>query len=127
MDGGFLRTFGGGAFEMKICTSDESATNTVDNNGGDTFIMKCCQTGRLNTAVNNWERGQHNFFVGRQLGACQNFELDTGNFTSVTIQHSGSDGAKIDWIKLRGSNMKKNIMNCPVSWYFCSFSLLLKY
>ena len=90
-----------------LCTSDELKTNTA---------MKCCHTGHLNTEVNNWERGQHNFFVGRQLGACQNFELDTGNFTSVTIQHSGSDGAKIDWIKLRGSNMKKNIMNCPVNF-----------
>ena len=99
MDGGFLNTFGGGDFEMTICSL----------NGN------CCNTGNLNTEVNNWERGQQNFFVGRQLGNCENFDLVAGSDKlSITIQHSGSDGGKIDWIKLRGSDMKRNVVHCPV-------------
>ena len=83
MDGGFLETIGGGDFEMKICTSNEQVTSDRlgHNGGGDTYTMDCCHTGNLNTAVDNWERGQHNFFIGRQLGACEDFRqalfLDT--------------------------------------------------
>ena len=35
--------------------------------------MNCCSTGVLNTEVDNWERGHHDFFVGRQLGQCEDF------------------------------------------------------
>ena len=100
--------------------------------------MNCCSTGVLNTEVDNWERGHHDFFVGRQLGQCEDFRycnhslakpylffkskpsffaqtnkryneifrLEPGHFTSVTLQHAGRDGCKIDWVKLRGSKMQ---------------------
>ncbi len=32
------------------------------------FLAQCCQTkDRLNTADNNWEKGETNYFVGHQL------------------------------------------------------------
>jgi len=116
MDGGLFGSFGGGDFEMKICRSNEAVSQENLRQGGDVkFTMDCCHTGNLNTAVNNWERGQQNFFVGRQLGNCEYFRLNPEFFTSVTIQHSGTDGGKIEWIKLRGSDMKKDVMFCPVA------------
>ena len=43
---------------------------------------QCCQTGNLNSNDNNWEKGEINYFVGHQLGACQNFPLDSkGKFS----------------------------------------------
>ena len=39
--------------------------------------MNCCSTGVLNTEVDNWERGHHDFFVGRQLGQCEDFRYYT--------------------------------------------------
>lgn len=84
MDGGFLRNqfWGGGRFNFEICRG---------------FV--CCQTGNLNTDDDNWEVGEVNFFVGHQIGNCENFELDSRNL-NLTVKHNGNDGGKIKFVDL---------------------------
>ena len=48
-----------------------------------------CQTGILNTDEDNWEVGETNFFVGRQIRNCSGFDLSNENLT-LTVQHSGT-------------------------------------
>ena len=62
MDGGFLgnKNWGGGRFSFKFC-----------------FQNNCCGTGILKTEDDNWEKGEINYFVGYQIGACENFPLDS--------------------------------------------------
>ena len=75
MDGGVFRKkdWGGGRFSLKFCFQE------TEN--------QCCETGTLNTDDDNWEQGEVNYFVGYQLGACQNFPLD---------KKSKSKGTKMD-------------------------------
>jgi len=94
MDGGH---FSYGEFYMKICSGQNY----------------CCTTGKLNTEDNNWERGEQNFFIGRQLGGCESHLLSS-NGTDVTIQHRGSDAGKIEWIRLRGSVRGEPQLLCRV-------------
>ena len=63
MDGGFWgnSNWGGGRFSFKFCFQAEN---------------RCCDTGHLKTDDDNWEQGQVNYFVGFQLGSCENFTLD---------------------------------------------------
>ena len=64
MDGGVFRKkdWGGGRFSLKFCFPE------IEN--------QCCETGTLNTDDDNWEQGEVNYFVGYQIGNCQNFPLD---------------------------------------------------
>ena len=106
MDGGMLgkRVFGyGGDFDMTICSPSIGEK------------QMCCETGELNTNDNNWELGETNFFVGHQLNKCEDFEISPMNDLSVRIQHQGSDGGKIDHIKLRGSLRNRNELICKVN------------
>ena len=65
MDGGIFgcRSWCGGSFSLKLCFPKNR--------------NQCCQTGNLNSNDDNWEKGEINYFVGHQLGACQNFPLDS--------------------------------------------------
>ena len=48
---------------------------------------RCCETGKLKTEDNNWEKGQVNYFVGFQMGDCQDFNLDgKGNMYPFRLQ-----------------------------------------
>ena len=62
VDGGFLgnKNLGGGRFSFKFC-----------------FGKRCCDTCCLKTDDDNWEKGEINYFVGYQIGACENFPLDS--------------------------------------------------
>ena len=63
MDQPSIRFFGlsnGGSYSLIICSG-----------------MECCTTGILDTKDNNWELGQVDWFVGRQIGSCSQFYLDT--------------------------------------------------
>ena len=54
---------------------------------------RCCETGKLKTEDNNWEKGQVNYFVGFQMGDCADFNLDgKGN---ITFDFRGSNYEKI--------------------------------
>ena len=79
MDGGFLgnKNWGGGRFSFTFKNSDEQE----------------CQTGVLKTDTDNWEVGETNFFVGRQIGGCSGFDLSNGNLT-LRVQHSGMNTIK---------------------------------
>jgi hypothetical protein len=93
MNGGSGR--GGGAFKVQISQGSFS-----------------CQSDRLNTKDNNWEIGEINYFVGRQLGGCEDFTLDETavNDVELTLKHRGSNGGKIDQIMLWDSmrNLETN-------------------
>ena len=61
MDSGssFVELFsGGGRFSLEICQN-----------------TRCCDTGTLNTEDDNWELGQVDWFVGKQIGRCNKFEV----------------------------------------------------
>ena len=60
MDGGLwgIKAFGGGRFQFEICQQQE-----------------CCQTKNLNTEDDNWEKYEVNYFVGKQLKGCENFNV----------------------------------------------------
>ena len=75
MDGGFMRNknWGGGRFSFTFKNPDGQE----------------CQTGILNTDEDNWEVGETNFFVGRQIGGCNGFDLSNENLT-LRVQHSGT-------------------------------------
>ena len=106
MDGGMLgkRVFGyGGDFDMTICSSSDGENE------------ECCKTGELNTSDDNWELGETNYFIGHQLNKCEDFDISTSAAVSVKIQHQGSDGGKIDHIKLRGALRNKNELLCEVN------------
>ena len=62
VDGGFLgnKNLGGGRFNFIFC-----------------FGKSCCDTCCLKTDDDNWEKGEINYFVGYQIGACENFPLDS--------------------------------------------------
>ena len=88
MDGGYwgVQAFGGGKFAMEI-SQDEN-----------------CKTGYLNTEDNNWEVGEVNYFVGRQMESCENFKILHNKELKVRIKHSGPDGGRIFKVTLYGSN-----------------------
>ena len=75
MDGGFMRNknWGGGRFSFTFKNPDGQE----------------CQTGILNTDEDNWEVGETNFFVGRQIRNCSGLDLSNKNLT-LTVQHSGT-------------------------------------
>ena len=62
MDGGVLgnKNWGGGRFSFEFFFQNQS-----------------CKTGVLKTDDDNWEKGQINYFVGHQIGSCENFPLDS--------------------------------------------------
>ena len=75
----------GGGFEMRLC-------------GGE---AGCCQTGELNTEDDNWELGQVDWFVGRQIGECEGWAIgDKETEVRLNIQHSGPNAGLLDWVKL---------------------------
>ena len=88
MDGGIfgMRALGGGQFSIDI------------------FQDENCNTGYLNTEDNNWEVGEVNYFVGRQLKSCENFKVSHNKELKVRIKHSGKDGGRIFKVTLFGSN-----------------------
>ena len=45
----------------------------------------CCDTGTLNTEDDNWELGQTDWFVGRQIGDCNNYHLATDKVHCSTL------------------------------------------
>jgi len=86
--GGWFDT--GGSFSLRICQEFE-----------------CCDTGFLNTEDDNWELGQVDWFVGRQIGVCHNLELSDKSSVMVTLQHSGSNAGLLDWVKLHSWDVNK--------------------
>ena len=62
MDGGVFgnKNWGGGRFSFEFFFQNQS-----------------CETGVLKTDDDNWEKGQINYFVGHQIGSCENFPLDS--------------------------------------------------
>ena len=76
MDGGFLRNqnWGGGRFRFTFRTSDDRE----------------CHTGNLNSDEDNWEVGEFNYFVGRQIGNCAGFDMSNPNMT-LTVRHAGKE------------------------------------
>ena len=100
MDGGLwgVTQFGGGEFKLKICQ------------------QFCCETGELESEDDNWEVGEVNYFVGRQLQDCRNFQIDASKDLRLTLKHIGNDGGKINTITLYGS---KNIMS---SYHECQIN-----
>ena len=74
MDGGFLRNqnWGGGRFRFTFRTSDGQE----------------CHTGNLNSDEDNWEVGEFNYFVGRQIGNCAGFDMSNPNM-NLTVRHAG--------------------------------------
>ena len=88
MDGGLwgIEAFGGGSFQFEICQQ-----------------QNCCQTKNLNTEDDNWEKYEVNYFVGKQLKGCENFNVTNDSNLTLKIQHSGNDGGKIHIITLLGS------------------------
>ena len=62
MDGGLFgnKNWGGGRFSFEFFFQNQS-----------------CETGVLKTDDDNWEKGQINYFVGHQIGSCENFPLDS--------------------------------------------------
>ena len=63
----------------------------------------CCNTGELNTEDNNWEVNEINYFVGRQLNNCENFNIQEFKNLTLKVIHSGPDGSKIHDIKILSS------------------------
>uniref|UniRef100_A0A0K2TBJ6 Putative LOC100201425 [Hydra vulgaris] n=1 Tax=Lepeophtheirus salmonis TaxID=72036 RepID=A0A0K2TBJ6_LEPSM len=105
MDGGFLGflNLGGGEFRIKICNE---MTNI------------CCETlDPLETQNNDWEQSEINFFIGRQLQDCENFEM-TGCI-SLTMIHEGNDGGELENVTFYGSDFGYGENNrqeyiCPI-------------
>ena len=73
----------GGSFSVHICQR-----------------QSCCTTGQLNTEDDNWELGQVDWFVGRQIGDCYGLELYQGEEVRLVLQHEGSNAGLLDWLKL---------------------------
>ena len=69
-------------------------------------------TGTLNTLDDNWERGEANYFVGSQLGNCEDMTLNES--VNVHLIHSGSDGLKLARVTLFDSVPTKIKFECPV-------------
>lgn len=88
MDKPAISLFGwknGGTYSLTICQGE-----------------RCCKTEELNTEDNNWELGQIDWFVGRQIGECNNFLINTESTSPVvlTLQHEGANAGMLDWVLL---------------------------
>ena len=98
MDQG-LKFFGydsGGSFSMTVCV------------GG-----RCCYTGKLNTEDDNWELGQVDWFVGRQIGECNRHHLQEEEDVRLILQHEGSNAGRLDWVRLHSWDNWRE-WRCPV-------------
>jgi len=62
--------------------------------------MDCISTGTLNTEDNNWELGQTDWFVGRQLGGCNGFAPAEEVPLTLKLQHGGSNAGRLEYIRL---------------------------
>jgi len=60
----------------------------------------CCETGQLNTEDDNWELGQVDWFVGRQVGDCWGWEVDPAWPLLATLLHHGSNAGRIVQLEL---------------------------
>ena len=74
MDGGLFgnQNWGGGRFSFEFFFQNQS-----------------CETGVLKTDDDNWEKGQINYFVGHQIGSCENFPLDSIGKNTNIITYQG--------------------------------------
>ena len=75
---------GGGSFSLLVCVGEH----------------QCCRTGKLNTEDDNWELGQVDWFVGRQLGDCNQHHLQADLQVTIVLQHEGSNAGLLDWVRL---------------------------
>ena len=67
----------------------------------------------MNTNDDNWERGETNFFVGHQLGDCENFPIGRSP-VSATLEHRGSDGGHVYNLVLSDSYPSKVQQTCLI-------------
>jgi len=79
----------------------------------------CCSTSDLNTEDNNWELGQVDWFVGRQVGECSNFSLNTETPVILTLEHEGANAGMLEWIQIHSWH--------SVFGFFCSIQTRLDY
>ena len=75
---------GGGSYSLLVCVGE----------------TQCCRTGKLNTEDDNWELGQVDWFVGRQIGDCNQHPLQSDLRVSIVLQHEGSNAGRLDWVRL---------------------------
>ena len=92
----------GGTYSITICQAE-----------------KCCSTSDLNTEDNNWELGQVDWFVGRQIGECSNFFLNTETPVILTLEHEGANAGMLDWIQIHSWHLAFG--------FFCSIQTRLDY
>ena len=85
MDGGLgsIKALGGGSFAVKVCQG-----------------FSCCSTGSLNTEDDNWEVGQVDWFVGRQIGSCSGAMFNMENPLKLTLMHQGGNAGRLEWMKV---------------------------
>jgi len=61
---------------------------------------RCCSAKELNTEDNNWELGQVDWFVGRQIGECSHFTLQPDSPVLMTLHHEGANAGLLEWIRI---------------------------
>jgi len=60
-----------------------------------------CFTGCLdNPGKNNWSPGAIDTFSGKEIGSCNEFEIDTDYVYKLVINHQGSDGVIVNIWKI---------------------------
>jgi len=94
------------------------------SNGGTYSVMlcqngRCCSTRKLNTEDNNWELGQVDWFVGRQISECRHFSVELDKPLVMVLQHEGSNAGMLEWIKIHPWHSAFE--------YFCEVGVRLDY
>ena len=79
----FFGLSNGGSFAVTLCQEEN-----------------CCYTGKLNTEDNNWELGQIDWFVGRQIKGCYGLVIQPELPLVLTLHHEGANAGLLDWIKI---------------------------
>ena len=75
----------------------------------------CCDTGPLDSPESDFDQGNLNNFVGKQLGTCEGFI--TPSQIQVTVKIQGSDGWLGEYVKvdLNKNNKYEKSVYCPIS------------
>merc|ERR1712066_334642 len=73
---------------------------------------RSCDAKRLDNEKDNFAYGSTDIFTGKDIGDCDDFEIETGSWVNIEVRHSLSDGWLGEWMKIELD--ESTLMKCPI-------------
>merc|ERR1711890_47092 len=94
-------SWAGNILEIQSKTSSETDAGM---NGGITLEicngeLVCCNTGKLDSARDDFNKGMYDVFAGSEIGECGGLDLGQGDLVMV-VTHNGLDAWLGEWIRI---------------------------